>query len=68
MTIMKLGINKRMFCNVVVLITLLFGSESWTPHRSHINQLDVFHNRLSWEIYGNTIEGWISNVVLFRQV
>ena len=57
MTTMKLGMKTRVFYNVVVLITLLFGSESWTPHRSRINQLDVFHNRLSWEIYGNTIEG-----------
>ncbi|XP_038069811.1 uncharacterized protein LOC119739049 [Patiria miniata] len=27
----------------VVLTTLLYGCESWTPYRRHINQLDQFH-------------------------
>lgn len=29
----------------VVLTTLLYGAESWTLHRRHINQLDAFHMR-----------------------
>ena len=34
----------NVYC-AVVLTTLLYGCEAWTPHRRHIRRLDQFHMR-----------------------
>ena len=51
----------------VVLTTLLYGSETWTPYRTHINQLDIFHKRCLRSICGYTWQDKISNLYLFTK-
>ena len=51
----------------VVLPTLLYGSEFWTPYRTHTNQLDTFHKGCLRTICGYTPEDKISNVDLFTK-
>ena len=51
----------------VVLTTLLYGSESWIPYWSHINQLDVFHKGCRRTICGYTLEDKTSNANLFEK-
>ena len=51
----------------VVLTMLLYGLESWTPYRSHINQLDVFHKGCLRTICGYTLEDKISNADLLEK-
>ena len=38
----------------VVLSTLLYGCESWTPYRHHIKRFDQFHMRCVHKIIGIT--------------
>ena len=40
--------------HAVVISTLLYGCESWTPYRRHINQLEAFHIRCLQRILGIT--------------
>ena len=47
----------------VVLATVLYGSESWTPYREQIRQLDVFHRA----ICRYSLKDKISNVELFNK-
>lgn len=51
----------------VVLTTLLYGSESWTPYRKHIQQLDVFHKSCLRTICGFTLKDRVSNADLFMR-
>ena len=51
----------------VVLTTLLYGSESWTPYRAHIEKLDIFHKRCLRTICGYTLEDHITNTDLFTK-
>lgn len=51
----------------VILTTLPYGSESWTPYWSHINQLDVFHKGCLHAICGYTFEDRISNADLLTK-
>jgi len=43
----------------VVLSTLLYGCESWTPYRAHIKKLEQFHQRCLRKICGIT---WMDRV------
>ena len=63
---MKLDTKIQVY-KAVVLTTLLYGSESWTPYRPHINQLDVFHKGCLRMIYGYTLEDKISNADLLEK-
>ena len=49
----------------VVLTTLLYGSESWTPYRTQINKLDVFHKHCLRTICSYTLEVRVTNADLF---
>ena len=49
----------------VVLTTLLYASESWTPYRNQIEQLDVFHKRCLRTICGFSLKDRVSNADLF---
>lgn len=49
----------------VVITTLLYASESWTPYRKQIEQLDVFHKRCLRTICGFTLKDRVSNAELF---
>lgn len=51
----------------VVLTTLLYGSESWTPYRAHIDKLDIFHKRCLRTICGYTLEDHITNSDIFKK-
>ena len=46
---LKIKIN---IYRAVVLSTLLYGTETWTFYRKHINQLDAFHMRCLRAICG----------------
>ena len=41
---MRLATKVNVYC-AVVLPTLLYGCEAWTPYRRHIRRLDQFHMR-----------------------
>ena len=45
----------------VVIPTLLYSAEAWTPYRKHISQLDAFHMRCLCSILGNTWEDKVTN-------
>lgn len=49
----------------MVLSTLLYSSETWTPYRKQISQLDVFHKRCLRAICSFTLKDKISNAKLF---
>ncbi len=49
----------------VILTTLLYSSESWTPYRSQIRQLDVFHKSCLRTICGFTLQDRVTNADLF---
>ena len=49
----------------VVLTTLLYGSESWTPYRTQINKCDVFHKHCTRTICSYTLEERVTNADLF---
>lgn len=51
----------------VVLTTLLYGSESWTVYRNHIQKLDVFHKNCLRTICGVTLSNRMSNSDLFMR-
>ena len=51
----------------VVLTTVLYGSESWTPYREQIRQLDVFHKGCLRAICRYSLTDKISNVELFNK-
>ena len=51
----------------VILTTLLYGSESCTPYRTHIEKLDVSHKRCLRTICGYTLEDHITNSDIFRK-
>lgn len=53
--------------STVVLSVLLYGSESWTPYRHHINQLDVFHKSCLRAICGLSLRDKVSNAELFTR-
>ena len=50
-----------------VLATLLYGSESWTLYRRHINQLNVFHKGCLRDICGITLSDRMTNADLFTK-
>ncbi len=49
----------------VILTTLLYSSESWTPYQSQIRQLDVFHKSCLRIISGFTLQDGVINADLF---
>ena len=51
----------------VMLSIFLYGFETWTPYRSQINQLDVFHQRGLRSISGYTLGDKVLNVDLFAR-
>ena len=51
----------------VIISILLYGSETWTPYRSQINQLDVFPKRCLRSICGYTLGDKITNADLFAR-
>ena len=50
----------------VILTTLLYASESWTPYRNQISQLDVFHKRCLRTICGFTLQDRVSIAELYK--
>ena len=59
--------TKVQMYKAVVLTTVLYGSESWTPYREQIRQLDVFHKSCLRAICGYSLKDKISNVELFNK-
>ena len=59
--------TKILVYRAVVLSILLYGSESWTPYRHHINQLDVFHKSCLRSICGLSLRDKVSNAELFTK-
>ena len=57
--------TKMVVYKAVILTTLLYASESWTPYRYQIEQLDVFHKRCLRTICGFTLEDRVSNADLY---
>ena len=48
-------LTKRKVYDACVLSTLLYGSESWTPLKKHLQKLNSFHNRCLWSCLGISI-------------
>ena len=51
----------------VVLTTLLYGSETWTWHRKHLNQLEVFHMRCLRSIMGIRWQDKVTNLEVLQK-
>ena len=45
---------RHLLASTVVLSTLLYGSETWTPIATHIKRLQVYIMRCAWVILGVT--------------
>ena len=55
----------NVYC-AVVLTTLLYGCEAWTPYRRHITRLDQFHTRCLRQIAGITWQDMVPNTELLE--
>lgn len=54
----------HLFHRTTILTTLLYTSESWTPYRPHVNQLDVFHESCLLRICSYTLDDNMPNAYL----
>ena len=53
--------------HAVVLTTLLYGCEAWTPCRRHIRRLDQFHMRCLRQIAGTKWQDMVPNTEVLEQ-
>ena len=53
--------------HTVVLTTLLYGCEAWTPYRRHIRRLDQFHMRCLLQIAGIKWQDMVPNTGVLEQ-
>ena len=51
----------------VVLTTLLYGCEAWTPYRRHIRRLDQFHMHCLRQIAGIKCQDMVPNIEVLEQ-
>ena len=56
----------NVYC-AVVLITLLYGCETWNPYRRHIKRLDQFHMRCLRHIAGIKWQDMVPNTEVLEQ-
>ena len=56
----------NVYCTVV-LTTLLYGCEAWTPYRRHIRRLDQFHMRCLRQIVGIKWQDMVPNTEVLEQ-
>ena len=59
--------TKFNMCCAVVLTTLLYGCEVWTPYRRHIRRLDQFHMRCLRQIAGIKWQDMLPNTEVLEQ-
>ena len=63
---MRLATNINVYC-AVVLPTLLYGCEAWTPYRRHIRRLDQFHMRCLRRIANTKWQDMIPNTEVLQR-
>ena len=60
-------LTKRKVYDACVLSTLLYGSESWTPLKKHLQKLNSFHNRCLRSCLGISITTQWENHISMKQ-
>jgi len=60
-------LTKMAVYRAVVLTSLLYGCEIWTPYRRHIRLLDQFHLRCLRKIMGIKWQDRITNIEVLER-